>query len=84
MKRSLRSYPTNRNDLALICVYLFRHRNKQVVGIEPTCLAWKANILPLNYTCINGRRRNRTSAAQGFNLSLCQLSYPSKNDSDGD
>ena len=34
-----------------ISVYLFRHRNKQVVGIEPTCLAWKANILPLNYTC---------------------------------
>ena len=25
MKRSLRSYPKNRNDLALICVYLFRH-----------------------------------------------------------
>ena len=25
---------------------------EQVMGIEPTCSAWKADILPLNYTCI--------------------------------
>ena len=25
---------------------------QQVMGIEPTCSAWKADILPLNYTCI--------------------------------
>ena len=24
--------------------------NKRVMGIEPTCSAWKADILPLNYT----------------------------------
>ena len=24
---------------------------EQVMGIEPTCSAWKADILPLNYTC---------------------------------
>ena len=23
---------------------------KRVMGIEPTCLAWKASVLPLNYT----------------------------------
>lgn len=25
---------------------------EQVMGIEPTYLAWKASILPLNYTCM--------------------------------
>ena len=25
-------------------------RTKRVMGIEPTCLAWKASVLPLNYT----------------------------------
>ena len=25
---------------------------KQVMGIEPTYPAWKAGVLPLNYTCI--------------------------------
>jgi hypothetical protein len=25
---------------------------EQVVGIEPTSSAWKAEVLPLNYTCI--------------------------------
>ena len=25
---------------------------EQVMGIEPTYLAWKASVLPLNYTCI--------------------------------
>ena len=25
---------------------------EQVMGIEPTCSAWEADILPLNYTCI--------------------------------
>ena len=28
----------------------YRHK-KQVMGIEPTCPAWKAGVLPLNYTC---------------------------------
>ena len=26
---------------------------ERVMGIEPTCSAWKADILPLNYTCIS-------------------------------
>ena len=26
--------------------------SEQVMGIEPTYLAWKASVLPLNYTCI--------------------------------
>ena len=30
------------------------NRLEHVVGIEPTSLAWKAKVLPLNYTCING------------------------------
>ena len=25
-------------------------KGKRVMGIEPTCLAWKASVLPLNYT----------------------------------
>jgi hypothetical protein len=27
-------------------------KREQVMGIEPTYLAWKASVLPLNYTCI--------------------------------
>ena len=27
------------------------HTLEQVMGIEPTCPAWKASVLPLNYTC---------------------------------
>ena len=29
---------------------------KRVMGIEPTYLAWKASVLPLNYTRINKLR----------------------------
>lgn len=25
---------------------------EQVKGIEPSCSAWEADVLPLNYTCI--------------------------------
>ena len=25
---------------------------KQVMGIEPTYPAWKAGVLPMNYTCV--------------------------------
>ena len=28
-------------------------KRKRVMGIEPTLLAWKAKVLPLNYTRIN-------------------------------
>ena len=27
-------------------------KREQVMGIEPTYLAWKASVLPLNYTCV--------------------------------
>ena len=26
---------------------------EQVMGIEPTLAAWKAEVLPLNYTCVS-------------------------------
>ena len=40
-------------DLGKVARYQLRHyRMEQVMGIEPTYLAWKASILPLNYTCI--------------------------------
>ena len=30
-------------------------QKKQVKGIEPSYLAWKASVLPLNYTCMSFR-----------------------------
>ena len=30
----------------------FNKKIEQVMGIEPTYLAWKASVLPLNYTCM--------------------------------
>ena len=30
--------------------HLSVHTEKRVMGIEPTYLAWKASVLPLNYT----------------------------------
>ena len=32
------------------------HTEKRVMGIEPTYLAWKASVLPLNYTRISLKR----------------------------
>ena len=40
---------------------------ERVMGIEPTRPAWKAGILPLNYTRVDGRIRK------------CQLGYDSTN-----
>ena len=35
---------------------------ERVMGIDPTTSAWKAEVLPLNYTRINGGSgRNRTA-----------------------
>ncbi len=57
------------------------------MGIEPTYLAWKASVLPLNYTrkqllqdCFlshltNAQNRNRTSDTRIFSPLLYQLSY---------
>jgi hypothetical protein len=42
---------------------------KRVMGIEPTTSAWKAEVLPLNYTRIDGATSgNRTHACQSHNL----------------
>ena len=44
------------NLLALLCVVgnalaaKFGQQKKRVMGIEPTYPAWKAGVLPLNYT----------------------------------
>ena len=59
---------------------------KRVMGIEPTYPAWKAGVLPLNYTRIyvqlsivegflNAQNRNRTSDTRIFSPLLYKLSY---------
>ena len=46
--------------------YWHKYYTKRVMGIEPTCPAWKAGVLPLNYTRISqynifsSRRGDRT------------------------
>ena len=52
------------------------------MGIEPTYPAWKAGVLPLNYTRIgifnllyNAQFRNRTRDTRIFSPLLYQLSY---------
>ena len=42
---------------------------KRVMGIEPTYLAWKASVLPLNYTRINDR---------GDRIRTCDLLIPNQ------
>ena len=39
----------------------YAYNMEQVTGIEPAYLAWKANVLPLNYTCIRHWRTRRDS-----------------------
>ncbi len=50
---------------------------KRVKGIGPSYLAWKASVLPLNYTRIreNAQNRNRTSDTWIFSPLLYHLSY---------
>jgi hypothetical protein len=64
---------------------------ERVMGIEPTTLAWKARVLPLNYTRVNnmklnvnfvnrilsngGSGRNRTADTRIFSPLLYRLSY---------
>ena len=51
---------------------------ERVKGIEPSSTAWKAVVLPLNYTrkySIYGAGRNRTADTWSFNPLLYQLSY---------
>ena len=58
-------------------------QTKRVTRIELATTAWKAVVLPLNYTRIhtiskNGARRNRTADTWSFNPLLYQLSYRAK------
>ena len=53
--------------------------SKRVMGIEPTYPAWKAGVLPLNYTRSslpfgNAQFRNRTRDTRIFSPLLYQLS----------
>ena len=48
--------------------HLSVHTEKRVMGIEPTYLAWKASVLPLNYT-----RRYR-----GDRIRTCGLLIPNQ------
>ena len=45
----LRTHNRAANAPAINCLYK-RQLLKRVMGIEPTYLAWKASVLPLNYT----------------------------------
>jgi hypothetical protein len=37
-----------------VCDFVLITEMERVMGIEPTLSAWKAEVLPLNYTRING------------------------------
>ena len=50
-------------------IQLSYEHTKRVMGIEPTYLAWKASVLPLNYTRINDR---------GDRIRTCDLLIPNQ------
>ena len=57
-------------------------RKKRVTRIELATTAWKAVVLPLNYTrkfFLDGAGQNRTADTWSFNPLLYQLSYRAKN-----
>ena len=41
---------------------------KQVMGIEPTYSAWKADVLPLNHTCTFAEQRFRRTRKRYINI----------------
>ena len=41
---------------------------KQVMGIEPTYSAWKADVLPLNHTCNFAEQRFRRTRKRYINI----------------
>ena len=60
--------------------YRPKTRFQRVTRIELATTAWKAVVLPLNYTRMglfrfNGAGRNRTADTRSFNPLLYQLSY---------
>ena len=46
--------------------------SKRVMGIEPTYLAWKASVLPLNYT------RRYSIESRGDRIRTCDLLIPNQ------
>ena len=48
---------------------------EQVMGIEPTYLAWKASVLPLNYTCIYAIH---AAVNRGDRIRTCDLLVPNQ------
>ena len=48
----------------------YKGMTKRVMGIEPTYLAWKAGVLPLNYT--------RISYSRGDRIRTCGLLVPNQ------
>ena len=65
-------YPTELQTLMQFSEISFRadESAKQVMGIEPTYLAWKASVLPLNYTCM--------SCYRGDRIRTCDLLVPNQ------
>ena len=53
----------------------FRIQKKRVMGIEPTYLAWKASVLPLNYTRMRAIDGTRTRDPNLGKVVLHQLSH---------
>ena len=50
-----------------------RRRIERVMGIEPTSPAWKAGVLPLNYTRIVGREGFEPPKAYAGRFTVCSL-----------
>ena len=75
---SLKGFEPPTHGLEGRCSIQLSYRlKKRVMGIEPTYLAWKASVLPLNYTRIffSAQNRNRTSDTRIFSPLLYLLSY---------
>ena len=58
-----------------------RHRKKRVMGIEPTYPAWKAGVLPLNYTrkvCLvpESNQRHEDFQSSALPTELTRLAIP--------
>ncbi len=61
--------PTTHGLEGRCSIQLSYEHTKRVMGIEPTYLAWKASVLPLNYTRINDR---------GDRIRTCDLLIPNQ------
>ena len=76
IKRARDGTRTRDPDLGKVVLHQLSHSriinkifiSKQVMGIEPTYSAWKADVLPLNYTCVP--RTGIEPVTRGFSV-LC-------------